>query len=319
MSRLLSIKEKPKNKLTDRFLIPPFSVFDVKQGYWIKRKKDWLDLGIESELGRDSNLTFNLGCFNYEDEKKRQATETKSLEGVKTQKTSIFDPVLCEIVYRWFSRKDDNILDPFAGGSVRGIVCSYLNRNYLGFDLSEEQINANRKQYIDISSKYDNNYKPQWVCMDSINIPKVVEDNSVDLIFSCPPYYNLEVYSDKDGDISNCKTYEEFLESYRKIIKGACDKLKENRFAIFVVSNIRDKKGIYYNLVGDTINAFQDSGLKFYNDAIYINSMGTLPVRVSKQFNSSRKLGKLHQNVLVFFKGDPREIKEIYGEVIIED
>ena len=144
-------------------------------------------------------------------------------------------------------------------------------------------------------------------------------NDSFDLVFSCPPYYDLEVYSDKEGDISNCATYEEFLDSYRKIIKGACDCLKEDRFAVFVVSNIRDKNGIYYNLVGDTIKAFEDAGLKFYNDGILINAIGTLPVRVSKQFNSSRKLGKLHQNVLIFFKGNPKKIKEIYGDVVIEN
>jgi hypothetical protein len=49
---------------------------------------------------------------------------------------------------------------------------------------------------------------------------------------------------------------------------------------------------------------------------------------VGKQFSSGRKLGKTHQNVLVFIKGDPRkataacgpveiaDIAEMYGEVL---
>ena len=40
--------------------------------------------------------------------------------------TSIFDPVLCELVYRWFCPSKGKILDPFAGGSVRGIVAAHL-------------------------------------------------------------------------------------------------------------------------------------------------------------------------------------------------
>ena len=41
-----------KVTLADRFLIPPFSVLDARQGYWQDRKRAWLALGIESELGR---------------------------------------------------------------------------------------------------------------------------------------------------------------------------------------------------------------------------------------------------------------------------
>ena len=42
------------NKLTmrDRFLIPPFSVLNAREGWWQERKKQWVDLGIKSELGR---------------------------------------------------------------------------------------------------------------------------------------------------------------------------------------------------------------------------------------------------------------------------
>jgi ParB-like chromosome segregation protein Spo0J len=38
--------------LADRFLMPPFSVLDARQGYWQDRKRAWLALGIQSELGR---------------------------------------------------------------------------------------------------------------------------------------------------------------------------------------------------------------------------------------------------------------------------
>jgi hypothetical protein len=38
--------------LSDRFLVPPFSVLDARQGYWQERKRYWLAMGIQSELGR---------------------------------------------------------------------------------------------------------------------------------------------------------------------------------------------------------------------------------------------------------------------------
>jgi hypothetical protein len=60
--------------------------------------------------------------------------------------TSIFDPVLCELVYRWFCPPNGVVLDPFAGGSVRGIVASKLGRQYVGIELRPEQCAANRDQ-----------------------------------------------------------------------------------------------------------------------------------------------------------------------------
>src|SRR5690625_3376786 len=56
--------------------------------------------------------------------------------------TSIFDPVLCEIAYRWFSPPEGVVLDPFAGGSVRGIIASRLGREYVGIELRAEQVEA---------------------------------------------------------------------------------------------------------------------------------------------------------------------------------
>jgi hypothetical protein len=38
--------------LAERFGVPPFSVLDARQGYWQDRKRAWLSLGIQSELGR---------------------------------------------------------------------------------------------------------------------------------------------------------------------------------------------------------------------------------------------------------------------------
>lgn len=205
------------------------------------------------------------------------------------------------------------ILDPFAGGSVRGIIAGSLGRRYTGVDLSEKQIYANEIQYKDISDKYSGIIEPNWINGDSLNIKNLVGETEFDLIFSCPPYYDLEVYSDKPNDLSNKNTYQDFLDIYRQIIKNCCDLLKDNSFAVFVVGNIRDKNGIYYDFVGDTVKAFTDGGLQYYNEAIIVNVAGTLPVRVPNIFNSYRKLGKQHQQFLVFYKGDVKQIKDKFG------
>ena len=51
--------EQARATLAERFLIPPFSVLDARQGYWQARKSAWIALGIQSELGRGENIVPN--------------------------------------------------------------------------------------------------------------------------------------------------------------------------------------------------------------------------------------------------------------------
>ena len=426
--------------------------------------------------------------------------------------TSIFDPVLCEIAYRWFSPPGGIVLDPFAGGSVRGIVAAKLGRRYTGVDLSERQIQANRQQWreirgtpivpdfatVKISAKNarlafngcdpdyirdvchasccdsktsatgtlitihpseetaiekrggvvldgllqpktgekkcpfknevnlcglhftpdkpfgciaspftlnDNNtlivrnrykllkcyndgprmpaYKafrasldlifgldeaericnelnngcddinaqmpienwkklqenddikhgkspvidngrpvnepdPQWIAGDSRQIDQHCAHVQADLVFSCPPYADLERYSDDPADLSTMN-YQEFKTAYFEIVKKACNQLKQDSFACFVVGEVRDKQGNYIDFVGDTVQAFRDAGLNYYNEGILVTAVGSLPIRVGKQFSQSRKLGKTHQNILVFVKGNPKAAAARCGDVELDE
>lgn len=229
--------------------------------------------------------------------------------------TSIFDPVLCELAYIWFSPVGGTILDPFAGGSVRGIVASKLGRQYIGHELRQEQVDANRAQGSEIC--VDELMPPAWICGDSRTIDSTCKDIQADMIFSCPPYADLEVYSHDPKDLSTLG-YEEFKSAYFEIIKKSCALLKNDRFACFVVGEVRDKKGNYYDFVGDTVQAFKEAGLNYYNEAILITAVGSLPISAGKQFSASRKLGKTHQNILVFVKGDGKKAAQACGEVEVD-
>lgn len=202
------------------------------------------------------------------------------------------------------------MLDPFAGGSVRGIVAACLGREYVGVELRGEQVAANRQQAALIC----NNTVPQWIEGDSRDMHDLVAALRADFVFSCPPYADLEVYSDDPRDLSTLP-YEKFRETYFDIVAKACAHLKDNRFACFVVGEVRDKRGNYYGFVPDTIDAFRRAGLHYYNEAILVTAASSLPIRAGKQFAVSRKLGKNHQNVLVFVKGDAKKAVEAIGDV----
>lgn len=228
--------------------------------------------------------------------------------------TSIFDPVLCELAYRWFSPVGGQVLDPFAGGSVRGIVAAKVGRRYLGVDLRAEQIEANRAQAASIC---DVGLVPEWVVGDSRAVVPTL-DVEADFVFSCPPYGDLEVYSELEDDLSTMD-WGDFLDAYRDIIAASVGKLKPDRFACFVVGDLRDPRGMYRDFVSETVRAFRDAGAELYNEAILVTAIGSLPIRAGKQFATTRKLGKTHQNVLVFVKGDPRKATEACGEVEVGD
>ena len=164
-------ESEPSNAgaLAAAFGVPPFTVLNAREGWWQDRKRAWLSLGIKSELGRGEGATWgdsaeitSKGLNHYRDKTrlapggggawlggpKTASTgnfsktpagllrgEMPNYDGANRDEatgTSIFDPVLCEIAYRWFSPVGGLILDPFAGGSVRGIVASKLGRQYIG-------------------------------------------------------------------------------------------------------------------------------------------------------------------------------------------
>ena len=578
------LKQRLTGKLREKFLLPPFSILSALDGAWQDRKRAWIDLGIQSEVGRGTHINYNhlpapklrdgktyrgdasgnevapssakARAFNIEHGKdltrkfkqksgrvfgqdllkgenpkfdfgyvgpggrrrgltkqqmsayenighnyqikgsggllhKGKTIDTKAgevWEGGEScwqnSGTSIFDPVLCELMYKWFCPLGGQIIDPFAGGSVRGVVAAMMGRRYWGCELRAEQVVANYEQGEKICQdkvripvrvsrsmllqnfhpcesgfitgtcrgrccessegilvtvhpseveqieslgakvkdgfivpdhrnlcpfKTDDGFcgihgeeKPFgckaspftlnkngtlivrnryrllkcYECHNSVPAYKahrwsleqifgvaeterivglmesgegdfeayvdqyrydmlvdnddaknqrvtekkqadlewVIGDSNImlkdapeaDFIFSCPPYGDLEIYSEEEGDISNL-SHDGFVSAYREIIAKSVAKLKNNSFACFVVANFRDKKtGNYHDFVTETIQAFGDLGMPFYNDAILITSISSLAIRVTRQFDSTRKLGKTHQNVLVFCKGDPR-------------
>lgn len=260
----------------------PASILDTKRGEWKSRKQLWKDTGIKSEVGRDA-VAIHIGT-------------NKEKPEVAANYTSIFDPVLCEVLYRWLCPAGGKILDPFAGGSVRGIVANYLGYNYTGIDIRKEQVESNEEQAAQITPTNP----PKWMVGDSSKVLDNVTEE-FDLVFSCPPYGDLEVYSDIPGDISNIHNYGNFLKAYKQIISKCVNKLRRGGQACFVVGEFRDKDGNYVGFVPDTIAAFVEAGMVYQDEVILLNQVASASMR-AKGNMKTKKLVKIHQNVLIFRK-----------------
>jgi hypothetical protein len=300
-------KEEARRTLQARFGAPPFSVLDARQGYWQERKRAWLALGIDSEIGRGENLMKYSAQAQKSGPKRRmegRIVDVGAYAGGDAMpiSTSVFDPVLCELAYRWFCPERGEVLDPFAGGSVRGLVAGFIGQAYHGVDLRPEQVAANRTQVEAIAPKV----APQWYVGDSSDLSAVLpEELRCDFVFSCPPYGPLEKYSDDPRDLSNMEP-SAFRGVYRAIVAQACARLRDDRFACFVVGDYRIGDPLS-NFVSETIDAFLAAGLVLYNEAILVTAVGSNALRAARMFEPSRKLCKSHQNVLVFLKGDARK------------
>ena len=329
--------------LFERFLVPPFTVLDSRQGYWQDRKRAWLALGIEGETGRGENLTLGKSVlpskyYDIRNEMRRNAGgDDPSWEEIYAEVarrgkmfawvkgTSIFDPVLCELAYAWFAPRGGKVLDLFAGGSVRGVVAHKLGRQYTGIELRGGQVAANEANWQALSDRTPLTggesitaaSQPRWLVGDSRNAAEIAP-GEYDFIFTCPPYADLERYSDDPRDISTME-YGEFLRGFREIVAAGLSLLLPDRFAAIVVGDVRDAKGFYRGLVADTVRAFEDAGARFYNEGILITQAVSLPIRAGKQFVAGRKLGKSHQHLLVFVKGDPKRATQACGPVEIAE
>ncbi len=287
--------------LRDKFGIIPFSVLDSKTAEWKKRKALWLSKGIKSELGRKDDLM-----------KFKRVYSKGNPRLFGDRNTSVFCPVLTELMYRWFCIEGGHILDPFAGGSVRGMVANYLGYHYSGIDLREEQIHSNQEQSREILP----NSMPNWMSGDSDALLDTLPDDTYDLVFTCPPYFNLEIYSEDPSDLSNM-TFEDFIAKFKSILHKSITKLKNNRFLVIVIGDVRDddrKVNWYRNLIGITKGLILERPeIHLYNDLILLDNIGTSAMRVEQAF-SKRKMVKVHQNILVFYKGtDVNDIRDTFN------
>lgn len=290
-----------KRTMSDYFGVAPFSILNTVDKDWQQRKQRWNKLINDKGDARAGAL-------------KAKNDKTDSEVDLKIQNlnngVSILDAVLAELMIKWFTEEKHKTFDPFAGDTVFGFVSGWLKRPFEGIELRPEQAEFNQIQCNreSLDCKY--------ICDTSENMDNYIENESKDFIFSCPPYADLEVYSDLEEDLSTM-SHEDFFKVYKKVLQNTYSKLKNDRFAVIVTSEVRDKKtGEYIRLVPNTINIMVEAGYMFYNDLILVNSCGTLPLRTGKMMNAGRKVGRRHQNILVFYKGDPKQIKNNFSELI---
>lgn len=226
-------------------------------------------------------------------------------------KYSFFNPVLAARIISYWSKEDDNVVDPFAGRSTRGIVAMCLGRNYFGFDVSPTAV-TNTKENIAIVRK-------QWEADEWTNklgsavlykgdgcTMSAVPNEFADLVFSCPPYHQQEIYEPGKGQLSQIKDYQVFLNSLKVAALNCNRVLKPGHYAIWVVGDWR-QKGTLIPFHRDVLNIFQWAKFELWD--IVINRLHTPAVRGVAMAADRNRTVKEHEYVLVWRKSPGQEDK----------
>ena len=166
----------------------------------------WSDNSFEKYGTVQSNLYNNR--LRYINKNPLELTDLEILRGLnisgKIRAYTTFDNTGMKIFLDKY--KPTSIYDPCAGWGERLITCAYRNIEYFGIDINPEVVNGHRK----IVSKFNLN-RQFTVCTDSSKCTS----NKYDTTFTCPPYWNTEIYT-KNG--AENLSYDSFLEWWKNVI-----------------------------------------------------------------------------------------------------
>jgi hypothetical protein len=299
------------------------NVWNSTKGDWLRLKKEWNEK-IEAAGERNGVLNPKFasreGAWQGTSGMANVVLQTRTLEQdgtIKEDKTkslngnvSVLDPVVCDVILRFFMPKDGvRVYNPFGGGVQMGFVAGSYDYEYLSSEIRQNQCDSNNAICKDF-------YNTKWIKSDT---SKFTPKQNYDLVFSCPPYYKVEEYLDYDGkspegELNSYPTYEQFRDMLFQGYKNAISVLNDNCFFVVMTGDSRDSKGGYYGCEAEHELFFKSQGLHIYNRITYLECEFTRLAQAKKTLNT-RKFPKREQKILVFYKGDMSKIKDLYAPI----
>lgn len=228
---------------------------------------------------------------------------------IKELKMSEFHAGIAENIVRYWSLPGGKIVDPFAGRATRAVVTTKLGRDYYGYEITPKTYNRAIEHFNKV------NVKPHLYMADGTLLNET-PDNFADLIYTCPPYYNIEEYESVAGQLSDSDTYASFINSIDRCAENCFRVAKEGTFCIWVVADFREN-GKLVNFHSDTINSFTKAGYD-YHDIIIMENISPFATLTTFQAACKRYTPKTHEYILVFRKPGDYIVPDYCTENIIE-
>ena len=212
---------------------------------------------------------------------------------VYTGTYSVFPIPLVEwVLIRYAGKKGMKVLDAFSGGPARAIACSIMGYEYHGFEIREEQIKENERTIRELG-------------LDGITYHYAdgrflkCDHTDFDVALTCPPYHNLETYSDQVDDISNMPNYAAFNAAMWMCACSHFNIMKPGAFVCIVIGNFRDKHGELIDFRGHTVQNFKEAGFLFWQDIILSKNFASAAKRAGNAWKG-KKLVPRHEHLLIF-------------------
>lgn len=183
-----------------------------------------------------------------------------------------FSPMRAKIIFEHYCPKNGTIYDYSAGygGRMLGALCSQQNFKYIAVEPnSNTYYNLKRLgSYIEKVLNKENSYNIYNLCSEKFQL----QSESIDFIFSCPPFFKKEVYSDEiTQSIHNYPEYQDWLENYvRPTVRNSFIALKEK--GVYGVDILNYTYcGKTYPLIEDWIRIAKEEGF-VYKDKVTVAS-----------------------------------------------
>jgi DNA modification methylase len=149
-----------------------------------------------------------------------------------------------------YTKKEDWVLDPFAGSGTTLIEALNLHRNAIGIEIQKKLVNSintkisneltEKKSPLTIKAFYGNSIK-----IDIKRILKELSTSKVQFIIYHPPYWDIIKFSNSNNDLSNANSLETFIEMFQKVLDNTLPSLeKERYFAVVIGDKYSNKEWI---------------------------------------------------------------------------
>lgn len=180
-------------------------------------------------------------------------------------------PQLVRNILLRYSKKGDTVLDQMVGSGTTLIECKLLGRNGIGVDINMNciMLTRDRLNFRYKTLDYDSNeVKIKTYVGDARNL-NLIEDSSIDLIATHPPYANIIPYSREriEGDLSNVYSIDEFVMEMKKIAEESYRVLKPGKYCCILVGDTRRNKH-HVPIAFRVMQAFLEAGFILKEDII---------------------------------------------------
>lgn len=194
---------------------------------------------MRSRLDHGDWLVWTRSIWTFKDMESRAKTGSHPAQ---------FSAKVPERVIRMFSFSGDTVLDPFIGSGTTCVSAISLGRRAIGVDINPQYIELAKRRVSESGGDDPDDANDRLDCQLTVGDARTLcflDDSSVQLIVTHPPYWNAVRISDLADDISNCDddSYPKFLENMRLVLAECLRVLQPDRVAAFMVGDITRKIG----------------------------------------------------------------------------